>query len=65
MPFEPIPRKHSVRLLAPRRCSSTLRKAVANTRFQMPPHEVGEGRLLALARETVQQFKILAPIAHL
>jgi hypothetical protein len=33
--------------------------------FEMPPYEIGEGRLLTVAREALQQCKILAAIAHL
>jgi hypothetical protein len=32
---------------------------------EMPPHHVREGRLLAVAREALQQLKILTPLVHL
>src|SRR5262249_40914200 len=32
---------------------------------EMPLHDVREGRLLAVAREALQQIKILAPLVHL
>jgi hypothetical protein len=30
----------------------------------MPPHHVREGGLLTVAREALQLFKILTPVAH-
>ena len=32
---------------------------------EMPPHHVREGRLLAVAREALEQLKILTPFVHL
>ena len=41
-----------------------LAKRRSEDEIEMPPHNVGEGALLTVAREALEQFKIVESLVH-